>query len=366
MTTPKYQHLFEQMKTDILSGRYRHGQKMPSEAAMMMRSGMSRITVTRAFRELQQAGLVDRIAGSGTFARGAASLETRAYLFGLLIPELGETEIFAPICRAIASAPAAKPHALLWGNAGTGSTAKQALSLAEQFVSRGVDGVFFAPLEFGADADKVNHRILRKLRRAHIATVLLDRRVSRLSSRDRADITGINHRHAAYIATEHLLRGGCRKVCFVTSGRTSSSVADRLAGFLQAVSDQHLRVHGKQNFDLASGSTELRRWIQSGKPLGIVCVNDKVAGQVLHLVDFWKLPVPQDIRLTGIDDVGFASILPVPLTTVKQPINQIGETALQLMLERIHSAAMPTREVLLDGELIVRESSAWQVSTGPH
>jgi GntR family transcriptional regulator, arabinose operon transcriptional repressor len=161
-----------------------------------------------------------------------------------------------------------------------------------------------------------------------------------------------------------LLRAGCRKVCFVTSGRTSSSVADRYAGFLQAVSD--LKTHGKQNFDLASGSAELRRWIRSSKPLGIVCVNDKVAGQVLHLVDLWKLAVPQDIRLTGIDDVGFASILPVPLTTVKQPINQIGETALQLMLERIHSTDMPTREVLLDGELIVRESSAWQVSTGPH
>src|SRR5260370_26591292 len=123
---------------------------MPREAGIIKRSGMSRSTVARAFRELQQAGLVDRIAGSGTLARGPGSLEARAYLFGLLIPELGKTEIFAPICRAIASAPAAKRHALLWGNAGAGSTAKQALSLADQFITHGVDGVFFAPLEFGA------------------------------------------------------------------------------------------------------------------------------------------------------------------------------------------------------------------------
>jgi DNA-binding LacI/PurR family transcriptional regulator len=69
------------------------------------------------------------------------------------------------------------------------------------------------------------------------------------------------------------------------------------------------------------------------------------------------LTIPEDLRLTGIDDVGYASILPVPLTTVRQPIEQIGQTALQLMLERIHSPNRPTREVLLDGELIVRQSS---------
>src|SRR5260370_17794044 len=118
MGTVKYQQLFEEMKTDIASGRYRHGQKMPSEAALMNRTGMSRITVVRALRELQHAGLAERIAGSGTFARGGASLETRALLFGLLIPELGTTEIFAPICRAIPSAPPAKPHALLCGTRG--------------------------------------------------------------------------------------------------------------------------------------------------------------------------------------------------------------------------------------------------------
>jgi GntR family transcriptional regulator, arabinose operon transcriptional repressor len=357
MGTPKYQRIFEELKTEIASGRYRHGQKIPSEAALMNRTGMSRITVVRALRELQQAGLVERIAGSGTFARDAASLESRAFLFGLLIPELGTTEIFAPICRAIASAPAAKPHALLWGNGGAASTAKQALSLLEQFISRSVDGVFFAPLEFGTDADKINHRILRRLRKAKIATVLLDRRVSRLSSRDRADITGLNHRHAVYVITEHLLNTGCRKLCFITSRSISSSVVDRQAGFQQAIADSGLKGVSAVHFDLETDSMAFRRWVRSGKSLGVICVNDQVAGRVLHLVTLWKLSVPEDLHLTGIDDVGYASILPVPLTTVKQPIEQIGQTALQLMLERIHSPDRPTREVLLDGELIVRKSS---------
>jgi GntR family transcriptional regulator, arabinose operon transcriptional repressor len=357
MGTLKYQQLFEELKADILSGRYRRGQKLPSEAALMKRTGVSRITVVRALRELQHAGLVERIAGSGTFARHSASLETRAFLFGLLIPELGLTEIFAPICRAIASAPAAKMHALLWGNAGAASTAKQALSLLEQFIGRSVDGVFFAPLEFGPDADRINRRILRQLRKAQIATVLLDRRASRLSSRDRADITGINHKHAAYVATEHLLTTECRKLCFVTARSTSSSVRDRHAGFQQAIADSRFATASTAHFDLETDTVALRRWVRYGKPFGVVCLNDQVAGRLLHLVTLWNLMVPDDLRLTGIDDVGCASILPVPLTTVKQPIEQIGQTALQLMLERIHSPDRPPREVLLEGELIVRKSS---------
>lgn len=115
MAVPKYRQIFDKLKTDILAGRYKPGQKLPSEAALVNKSGASRITVGRAIRELQNAGLVDRIAGSGTYVRDSSKDERRAHLFGLLIPDLGETEIFEPICHGIANAPEAGEHALLWG-----------------------------------------------------------------------------------------------------------------------------------------------------------------------------------------------------------------------------------------------------------
>jgi DNA-binding LacI/PurR family transcriptional regulator len=60
--------------------------------------------------------------------------------------------------------------------------------------------------------------------------------------------------------------------------------------------------------------------------------------------------------LVGIDDVSYAELLPVPLTTVHQPCRDIGETALRVMLERLDRPQMAARDVLLDCELIVRES----------
>src|SRR5258708_31540642 len=89
----KYQRIFEQLSRDLMSGRYRPGQKFPSEAALVRRFGASRITVGHALRELQQRGFVDRVAGSGTYVRSVAH-RPEELLFGLIIPDLAATEIF--------------------------------------------------------------------------------------------------------------------------------------------------------------------------------------------------------------------------------------------------------------------------------
>src|SRR5437868_2815679 len=111
---PKYQQVFEALSRDILSGKYQPGQKVPSEAALVQQFRTSRITIGRALRELTQRGLVERIAGSGTYVRHRPVVEN-GLVFGLLIPDLGHTEIFEPICRGIAASPQASQHALLWG-----------------------------------------------------------------------------------------------------------------------------------------------------------------------------------------------------------------------------------------------------------
>jgi DNA-binding LacI/PurR family transcriptional regulator len=62
------------------------------------------------------------------------------------------------------------------------------------------------------------------------------------------------------------------------------------------------------------------------------------------------------VRIVGIDDVQYAPLLPVPLTTVHQPCREIGVAAVAAMLERIGSPEMPRRDILLDCRLVVRES----------
>jgi DNA-binding LacI/PurR family transcriptional regulator len=66
--------------------------------------------------------------------------------------------------------------------------------------------------------------------------------------------------------------------------------------------------------------------------------------------------IPDDIRLVGIDDVEYAGLLPVPLTTLRQPTKQIGDAALGAMLDRVARPDLPPRDILLQCDLIVRQS----------
>ena len=87
-----------------------------------------------------------------------------------------------------------------------------------------------------------------------------------------------------------------------------------------------------------------------------VCANDRIAGYFMHALLGQGIRIPNDVRLVGIDDVSYAGLLPVPLTTVHQPCREIGEAALRLMLERIDRPKMAARNVLLDGSLVIRRS----------
>src|SRR5919106_1112332 len=175
--TPKYQQVYTALRREIQSGRWKRGDRLPSEAELVRAYSASRITVGRAVRELQAEGLVERRAGSGTYVRTRAA--SGALSFGLLIPDLGETDVFEPICQGMMASPLAREHALLWGspNGDDSSKAGRALRLCRQYIARGVSGVFFAPLELTPDKDDMNRTIAEALDEARIPVVLLDRTV---------------------------------------------------------------------------------------------------------------------------------------------------------------------------------------------
>jgi len=201
---PKYQQVYTALRRDIQSGRLASGDRLPSEADLVRLFGASRITVGRAVRDLQNAGLVERRAGSGTFVR--STKKSAGLSFGLLIPDLGETDIFEPICHGMMASPLAAEHALVWGSlSNTGSRQDDAWRLCRQYIERRVSGVFFAPLELAPEKDDVNARIARALDDADIPIVLLDRTVVPYPRRGHHDLVGIDNRRAGYVITEHLL-----------------------------------------------------------------------------------------------------------------------------------------------------------------
>jgi GntR family transcriptional regulator of arabinose operon len=365
-TKPKHQQVFEVLRRDIHSGRYRAGQKFPSEAALVNRFNVSRITIGRAVHDLQQHGLVERFAGSGTYVMRAADEPREGLLFGLIIPDLGATEIFEPICQGIANSPGAAGHALLWPHADstTADRERQALQLCEQCIDRRVSGAFFAPIEMTPRATEVNRRVVASLTKAGIPTVLLDRRPEEMSTGStnrnaRCDMVGIDNQRAGFLATEHLLKCGARNIGFVAYRGQAPSVLGRIAGYRQALNRTgHV-------FQVSPGAPFELPVDLPGKALrfdAFVCANDHLAGHLMLALLAKDVRIPQQVRIVGIDDVMYAALLPSPLTTIHQPCAEIGMTALQLLLERIARPKMPARDVLLDCELVIRKSCGFQVT----
>jgi DNA-binding LacI/PurR family transcriptional regulator len=345
--------LSDALEREILGGKYVSGQKFPSEATLVNRFGVSRITVGRAVRELQNRGLVERRAGSGTYVRGPGAAASAGLVFGLLIPNLGETEIFEPICRGMASAREAESHALLWGQADADDD--QAWQLCRQYVTRRVSGVFFAPLELTPNKDETNLRIIDTLERQGIPTVLLDRCVLPYPDRCAHDLVGIDNRRAGYVVTRHFLSLGCRRILFAAYAGSAPTVAARVAGYREALFTAGVPVESRLVLIMESENGVLDS-VRSAKPEAIVSANDRTAGRLMQLLLKAGYRIPEDIRIAGIDDVAYASLLPVPLTTVRQPCREIGVAAIRAMLERIAHPEMPARDILLDSQLVVRES----------
>jgi GntR family transcriptional regulator of arabinose operon len=354
----KHREVFSALKREIQAGRWKRGDRLPSEAELIGRFGVSRITISRAVRDLQQAGLVERRAGSGTFIRGASA--SAALTFGLLIPDLGETEIFEPICQGIMASPHAREHALIWGaaDAQAASKAERAWRLCAQYIDRRVSGVFFAPLESAADTHHWNERIGRALDDARIPLVLLDRTLGPYPDAGRHDLVGIDNRRAGFVVTSHLLGLGARRVAFVAEPHAASTVDARAAGYREALFVRGVPVELALVSRLDPADREaVGALMRSARPDAAACANDRTAAGLMRTLLALGYRIPDDVRLAGIDDVEYAQMLPVPLTTLRQPTHQIGEAALDVMLDRVSRRERAARHVYLHADLIVRESS---------
>jgi GntR family transcriptional regulator of arabinose operon len=358
---PKYLRIVESLRASILAGHYRNGARLPSEAELVRRFSVSRMTAVKAVQQLQQEGLLVRRTGSGTYASELD--QGRKPVFGLIIPDLGQTEIFEPICKGMAATPNAGGHSLAWGHsaAATTSTDDEPEHLCQQYIDQRVSGVFFAPVEFGPRRDIINRRVLKSLKTAHIPVVLLDRCVLDYPRRSDYDLVGLDNRRAGFVMTDHLLAQGAQRVGFLAVEGSAETVEDRIVGYREALFTRNIpyvreRVLRVDPTDAATLSTA----IANHGIDAFFCANDNTAARLMRTLLGLGISVPNQVRIVGIDDVRYAGLLPVPLTTLHQPCLEIGAAAIAAMQDRIANPHLAARSILLNGTLVVRRSCGFK------
>jgi DNA-binding LacI/PurR family transcriptional regulator len=356
----KHRSIFEALKEQIAAGKFAEGRRLPSEAELAARFKVSRPTAARALRDLQALGIISRRAGSGSYLNDSVAWASKRLkqTFGLLVPGLGNTEILDPICNEITRFAQSLGCEVLWGDsADPVITAEDALALCRQYIDRKVDGIFLAPIETVPDRAAVNQQISKMLHGAGIPIILLDRDASEFPARSQHDLIGIDNFSAGFVLTEHLVALGNRNFRFLARPGYPSTTDLRLAGCREALNRAGLTQAQKFAwFGEPNDQEFIKNMLSPNPPNAIICSNDQTAAKLIQTLSMLGVRLPQDVRVVGFDDVRYATLLSVPLTTIRMPCRAIGRAAVRAMQERIRHPNRTPQEILLPFRLVVRSS----------
>lgn len=283
-------------------------------------------------------------------------------LFAVMIDGLGDTGFYEPIGASIAAACRHGNRGLLWDVLPDPSfrTESSCREHVERLLARNVSGIFFVPGEISPDRpdEDPNAPFLDAAARAGLKVVLVDMDYVRYPGSGRYDVVGIDHFRAGYDQTDHLLRRGCKRILCVADEAESFAKSARLAGCVHALKqagfpDAVKRLRRGDVRDESFVEALLRR-----KPDGIACFNDSIAATLLNALLSRRVGIPRDVKIMGLSDARYASLLQVPLSTLQLPCREIGLQALKLMIRLTDTLPPSPRHLYLPTRLIVRESTS--------
>lgn len=184
---------------------------------------------------------------------------------------------------------------------------------------------------------------------------------------DQSDSVDIDNRLGIELAINHLIELGHKRIAFVAGHFLGSGGRERIEAFKSLLAEKRLPFEPPQlqlsvyEDDLAGQTAAHMLLSLRDVPTAIICVNDVVARGALKVLRERGVKCPEEMSIVGFDDLDFARYLEPPLTTIRQPIQKMGEGAVDLLLERINSGARrnpPYKNIQLTPELIIRSSTA--------
>ena len=260
----------------------------------------------------------------------------------------------AELVRDAESAAYDRGYRLLLCNTDTGSV-KQASylrALAEERVS----GVVLS-------VNDPTAREISQLLDLGIAVVAIERPVVD----SRADAVTMDNVGGGRVATSHLLSKGYRDVAFIGGPNESSTARERLAGYRETMAAAGLRARWEcGEWDVVGGRSSTSKLLSDGDiPSAMVTANNLITIGLLREMRERRLTVPANVAIVAFDDPLWADLVHPPLTTLRQPIGEIAQRAVSLLLSRIEKSDVPIRQDTLEFEFVHRRSCGCKAGTRP-
>lgn len=177
----------------------------------------------------------------------------------------------------------------------------------------------------------------------------------------RASCVDVDDEGAVYAAVRWLVELGHRRIAFIAGPSNYWSAQQRERGYLRALHEAGITPTShwvrRGNYSTLSGRLAMERLLQVRPAFSaVVCCNDWMALGALEVLRRRGVMVPEDLSVLGFDDVEAAAIASPPLTTIRQPVREIGIAAARLLIQQIESGQLSTERVIFPGELVQRDS----------
>lgn len=357
---PKYQIIIDSIINKIQIEDYKESEKLPSESQLVLEFNTSRITVTRALKELELTGVIYREKGRGSFVAQKSVKSNN--VISLIIPH--KADFFSGGQQYIRSVyKYCQKKGYLCSVHYSQQSSKKERAILEDVISHQVAGIILYPID-NKNIDIISRILIKKC-----PIVLLDRKL------DEVDLPVVesDNYQGALDAVNYLLENGHRRIAFV-GVKDAHSVTERYKGYCRALIDMKIPVsqdiiftHYKndrsediqETLDIEGADTILDELL-SIEPLvsAVFCVNDLIAFQLMKAAQKRDVMIPGDLSIVGFDNISFPTENDVILTSVEQEFDQIGKACVKLLWDQIESGNDELFSVIIPTTLKIGQSVA--------
>lgn len=280
-------------------------------------------------------------------ARRLRGDSAQASLIGLIVPDI-QNPFFAEVARGVERVAQANGYMVFVGNSDEHEpTERRYLELMR---AERVDGIILP-------ASSDNASTVAKLARAKLPVVCVDRRLPGA----KLDTVIADNVEGAYEAVRHLLAVGHRRIGFIGGRRQLSTTQERQQGYRRALADEGIAVDEtlvRAGDSREAGGREMARELLAlpHPPTAVLVGNNLMTLGALEAIHALGLRIPDDVAIVGYDDMPWSLAFNPPLTAVRQPGQELGRLAAELLLARIAEPSRSTTLVTLHPELVVRQS----------
>ena len=286
-------------------------------------------------------------------ARRLAYMKTET--IALVFPDISGP-FYSTVIRGVEQEAGRRNHnVLIYGTHGKESSGRYLRTLSSR-----VDGLIIM-------ARSVDEDSLWSLARQDVPFVLLGHSNGQLQ----CSTIAVDNELGAYKAAAHLLEHGHQRIGIITGPENSPDNKRRLQGYKKALLDagislqQNMVVPG--NFRYEEGQIAIQKLLDGNSPpTAVLAANDEMAMGAMDAAQNRSLRVPEDLAVIGFDDIQMSALTRPSLTTVRQPMQLLGEAAVTLLFDRLQNSNELPRHEVLDTELVIRRSCGCPIPSSPN